>query len=75
MRNWIGISISQAERDVVTAEQEFKQQGEVVKSHLEIMLAARDRHVENLKQMVSAQTVYYEHCHQLMLLLSRDLEK
>lgn len=64
----------QAEREVIDAQKEFNSQTEICKVQMEIVMAARDRHVENLKSFVQAQTTYFARCHQVMLDLNRELD-
>ncbi|CAG7826324.1 unnamed protein product, partial [Allacma fusca] len=68
------ILIQQAEREVLEAQKEFNQQAEIVRVQLDIVMVSRDRHIEHLKSLISAQTTYYARCHQLMLDLGRELE-
>lgn len=58
---------------MIQAQAEFNQQGEITKVQLEVLMASRDRLVENLKSFVQAQTTYFARCHQLMLDLNKDL--
>ncbi|XP_021945184.1 endophilin-B1-like [Folsomia candida] len=67
------VLIQQAEQEVIQAQAEFNQQGEITKVQLEVLMASRDRLVENLKSFVQAQTTYFARCHQLMLDLNKDL--
>ncbi|CAL8089999.1 unnamed protein product [Orchesella dallaii] len=68
------VMIQQAEREVIAAQSEFNSQTEICKVQMEILMAARDRHIENLKSFVQAQTTYFARCHQLMLDLNRELD-
>jgi len=58
---------------VITTQTEFTAQSNVVRRELEIMLSARDSHVEHLKSLVAAQMSFYERCNQQMMELNRDL--
>lgn len=66
--------VFQAEREVIQAQTDFNQQSESTKIQLEILLAARDRHLENLKSFVQSQTTYFARCNQLMLELNKELQ-
>jgi len=67
--------VFQAEGEVLVAQKEFNQQAELVRVQLEVLMVARDRHVEHLRDFVQAQTTYYARCSQLMQDLGKDLEK